>query len=54
MLMTGVILMQPLLTLDLPSHKSQTEFNLKRWSELRKDRNLAKSRVELKPIALVE
>src|SRR5436189_115389 len=32
----------PTLTLELPSHKEQTAFNLRRWSEVLGDRQLAK------------
>ena len=31
-----------LLTLELPPHKAQTAFNLRRWAELLRDRELAK------------
>src|SRR5437773_867131 len=31
-----------MLTLELPPHKTQTEFNLRRWTELLADRELAK------------
>lgn len=30
------------LTIELPSHKAQTQFNLRRWAELLADRELAK------------
>ena len=30
------------LTLELPAHKTQTEFNLRRWTEILADRQLAK------------
>jgi hypothetical protein len=31
-----------MLTLELPPHKTQTAFNLRRWAELLADRELAK------------